>query len=536
LTNESWYVSPYYLVSHPQLSRDGSVFAFVGKRVCLGGQGCYLVTTTQTTVLGVPGRGVLTYEGKGSLSANGRYLLTRPNAPFPLHDRPVWVDLQSGQMQTLPVDLGDSDLDYSTSGRVLAEDGTAVLAGCELPVDGSHTLCIFRDGQLTSPISERASEPVIDGAAQTVVYTSTAAGGVGQRYLRVYHIATKQDNLFVHPNGDTYSPAIGADGKRVMFLSTAQWGTTNPPGTTQLYAIDLDGSGFQELTSGSEPTGVQRYAMSDDGQVAWYLSGDGKLVKLDLSAGQPVRTVFRPAAVDLSGTLVPGSATTLGGLGLSDAAYGASLASPLPTLLGNARVTLDGVPAPLLSVAPGSITFQAPWEIQPGQPVTVQVVTNAGAPAESSAQAAVTPAVDWPSLIPVQGRTSSLYDLGGGAIHQDWRGYVTINRPALPGEVLHFYGTGFGPVQPAPATGAPASASPLAVVPNVPVCTSEPGGPATVKYLGLAPGLVGYYQMDVQLPAAFPTSHPTENSLYDRFYIACGPGATAIFSIKPDAL
>ena len=517
-TNTIWFLSAYYLVSHPQFSRDGSVFAFMGKRVCMGGMGCIAVATTQTTVQGVPGQGTLTFEEKGWLSGNGRFLLLQPEVSVAIAQQSVWVDLQTGHREALPNNVGASP---DSNGRVMADDGTVVLP-----------CCIFRGGQLV-PLQYNVSQPVIDAAAQTVVYTSTRADGSGPRYLRVYNIAAKQDTVFVQPNGDTYSPAISTDGKRVMFLSTAQWGTSNPPGATQLYTINLEGTGFQELTSGSAPTGVQQYTMSDDGQVAWYISGDGKLVKLDLSTGQPVRTVFRPAAVDLSGPLVPGSVATLAGAGLTDAVYGASPASPLPTLLGKAKVILNGIPTPLLSVAPGGITVQVPWEIPAVQPVTVQVVTNAGTPAESSVQAAVTPIVSWPSLVPLQGCTQvGLCGLGGGAIHQDWSGYVTPDRPALPGEVLHFYGTGFGPVQPAVATGTPASASPLAVVPAIPACTSDPGGPTTVVYLGLAPGLVGYYQMDVQLPAVVSSVHPTENRTYDQFYIACGPGATAVFAIK----
>jgi uncharacterized protein (TIGR03437 family) len=517
-TNTIWFLSPYYLISHPQFSRDGSVFAFMGKRVCLGGKSCITVTTTQTTVQGVPGQGTLTFDGKGWLSGNGRFLLIQPEKSVAIAQQPVLVDLQTGQRQIVP---GNVSASPDSNGRVLADDGTAVL----------NPGYILRDGQLIQ-LLHGVSEPVIDAAAQTVIYTTTA-GGSSPRYLRVYNIVTKQDSVFVQPNGDTYSPAISADGKRVMFLSTAQWGTSNPPDVTQLYTANLDGTGFQELTSGIEPTGVQQYTMSDDGQMAWHISGDGKLVKLDMSTGQPVRTVFRPAAVDLSGTLVPGSVATLGGAGLTDALYGASPASQLPTLLGKAKVILNGIPAPLLSVAPGGIAVQVPWEIQAGQTVTVQVVTNAGTPAESSAQAAVTPLVSWPSLIPLQGCTQvGLCGLGGGAIHHDWSGYVTSDSPALPGEILHFYGTGFGPVQPAVATGTPAPASPLAVVPAMPACTSDPGGPATVAYLGLAPGLVGYYQMDVQLPAAFSTVHPTENTLYDQFYIACGQGVTAVFAIK----
>jgi uncharacterized protein (TIGR03437 family) len=502
LTGEPWYVSPYYLVSHPQFSRDGTVYCFTGKRVCLGGQGCFNVTATQTTVQGIrSGRDLLTFEGKGWLSGNGRYLLLQPEASPARSPQPSWVDLQTGQVQIVPGIIGSSPSFRDSNGRVVADDGTAVINAC----------CIFRGGQAI-PLPQSGSEPVIDAAARTVVYTATATG---QRYLRVYTIATNQDRLLAHPNGDTYSPAISSDGRRVMFLSTAQWGTSDPPGTTQLYAINLDGTGFQELTSGSEPTGVQQYAMSDDGLVAWYVSGDDTLVKLDLTTGQTVRRVFRPAAVDLSPALVPGSAVTMSGAGI---------AGP--------RVTVNGLPAPIISAAPESVTFQVPWETQPGQPATLQVATDTAA----TVQATVTPAATRPSLIPVQGcAAAGLCDLGGGAIHQDWSGYVTQDRPALPGEVLHFYGTGFGSVQPAPATGTPASTNPLAVVPAMPVCTSDPGGPATVVYLGLAPGLVGYYQMEVQLPPAFSANHPTENRTYDQFFINCGPGAVAVFAIKTKA-
>jgi hypothetical protein len=38
--------------------------------------------------------------------------------------------------------------------------------------------------------------------------------------------------------------------------------------------------------------------------------------------------------------------------------------------------------------------------------------------------------------------------------------------------------------------------------------------------------------MDVRLPAAISSVHPTENTIYDQFYVACGPGAAAVFAVK----
>jgi hypothetical protein len=169
----------------------------MGKRVCMGGLGCTTVTTTQTTVQGAPGQGTLTFEGKGWLTGNGRFLLLQPEVSVAIAQQPVWVDLQTGQRQALPNNVAASP---DSNGRVLADDGTVVLP-----------CCIFRGGQLV-PLQYNVSQPVIDAAAQTVVYTSTTADGSGPRYLRVYNIAAKQDTVFVQPNGDTYSPAISAVG------------------------------------------------------------------------------------------------------------------------------------------------------------------------------------------------------------------------------------------------------------------------------------------------------------------------------------
>lgn len=525
LYTNPYYLSPYYLTSHPQFSRDGSVFAFTARRICLGGQGCINQAQYQTAVQVDSPQGVRSFPGVGWLSGNGRYLFTLDaniGVPFTTS---LLTDLATGKQQTFGMwDFVTPDL-TSASGRAVADDGTVVCSA-------SGTILIFRDGKAlqATPFGTNA-EPVIDAAARTVLYTYIPS--TGPRYLRAYDVATAGDRVFVQPNGDTYAPSIGADGKRVMFLSAAQWGTSNPPGVTQLYAANLDGTGFQELTSGAEPSGVQTYTMSDDGQVAWYLSGDGKLVKLELAGGQPVRRVFQPLAVDLSTTLVPGSIATLNGVGL---ASGTATQFPPPTTLGGVRVTLNGLALPLLSVSPTSIDFQVPWETQAGQSATLQVVAYAGTTAESSAQATVTPVVSSPSLLTCT-QPGCWPAQGGAAIHEDWSSFVSVSRPALPGEILHFYGTGFGPVQRPVGTATISPLNPPAALSTLPSCTVSPGdlGPVTVLWAGLAPGLIGYYQIDVRLPAKtippgsflYPTNYPLIN-------ITCGQGISADFAVGPN--
>jgi len=79
------------------------------------------------------------------------------------------------------------------------------------------------------------------------------------------------------------------------------------------------------------------------------------------------------------------------------------------------------------------------------------------------------------------------------------------SRPVKRGvEYLEFYGTGLGPVNHTPATGAPAPTNPLAQ--TIASASVTIGGvTAYVSYCGLSPNYVGLYQVDVQVPANAPT-------------------------------
>ncbi len=81
-----------------------------------------------------------------------------------------------------------------------------------------------------------------------------------------------------------------------------------------------------------------------------------------------------------------------------------------------------------------------------------------------------------------------------GPFHQDWSGIVSLASPARPGEAIHFYILGLGPVDPPVKDGEPGPTSPLSLV-TTPVQCNAP-----VLFAGLAPGLIGFYQLDVHLP------------------------------------
>jgi uncharacterized protein (TIGR03437 family) len=96
------------------------------------------------------------------------------------------------------------------------------------------------------------------------------------------------------------------------------------------------------------------------------------------------------------------------------------------------------------------------------------------------------------------------------AVHQDFSGLITIERPTFRGEIIHLYGTGFGSVAPAIADGAPGPLNPLSRTVNPVACrVTNPSsgmvaGEAEVLFAGLAPGFVGSYQIDVRLAEVRP--------------------------------
>jgi enamine deaminase RidA (YjgF/YER057c/UK114 family) len=107
--------------------------------------------------------------------------------------------------------------------------------------------------------------------------------------------------------------------------------------------------------------------------------------------------------------------------------------------------------------------------------------------------------------------------------HQDFSGLVTSNQPALPGEIIHLYGSGFGPVTPPLPDGASAPATPLSRTMSPVTCgaldTSGNAVPLTVLFAGLAPGIAGIYQLDVQLPSTLPAGNAVQ--------IRCGVGSNS---------
>jgi uncharacterized protein (TIGR03437 family) len=164
---------------------------------------------------------------------------------------------------------------------------------------------------------------------------------------------------------------------------------------------------------------------------------------------------------------------------------------PLPTVLAGISIFVDGVPAPMLAVngQPNAlntqqINFQVPFEAKSN----VVEVRYKGTST---------------FLIPAQVAPGLFYSGDGlGAIqHGNDYSLVTRSHPAKKGEVVIFYATGLGLVDPLPVTGAAATQAASMKVqcsaPSINVCD--------ILYAGITPGFAGLYQLNVRLSDSLPS-------------------------------
>jgi uncharacterized protein (TIGR03437 family) len=232
------------------------------------------------------------------------------------------------------------------------------------------------------------------------------------------------------------------------------------------------------------------------------------------------RGVVNGATFAQNQPLAPGAIVSLFGNQLAYSVAGAT-ETPLPKELASAKVMIGGIEAPLFFASWGQINFQVPNEVPAGS-TTLQVVRDGQAGNRISAT--------------VAGRTAGLFRLNPvytgeyGAIlnasqgnnfpiPRDLATSLGINgAPARPGDVITIYATGLGAVSPAVATGQVApSQEPLARAVDVPSVNFLARFlfplRQTPSFIGLAPGFVGLFQVNVAVPLDAPTNMRTPINL-----------------------
>lgn len=198
-------------------------------------------------------------------------------------------------------------------------------------------------------------------------------------------------------------------------------------------------------------------------------------------------------------TVVAGSLVSIFGTHLANETGGA-VTLPLPKSLGGVRVLMDDIVLPLLTVSPLQINAQVPAELAGRSFANLTVRLNG----VTSSSATVLLSAAAPGIFTVDrsGRGQ------GVVVHASDFSLVTAQRPARAGEFLAVYATGLGATTPSVSSGSPASSSTLAVTRIAPAATIA-GIAAPVRFSGLAPGFVGLYQVNLEVPAGVPGGQQT---------------------------
>jgi uncharacterized protein (TIGR03437 family) len=174
---------------------------------------------------------------------------------------------------------------------------------------------------------------------------------------------------------------------------------------------------------------------------------------------------------------------------------------PMPVALEDIQVLFNGQPVPLYFISPFQINFLVPNGAPSSGNVELQVIQPSTGRIIGVTQVPMAPAS--PGLFTTtfeQGTSATPAFRQIAAINEDG----TINskaNPAIRGKFVSLYATGVGYIPGAPPDGTPATGpteSPARVRVAVGTAVVEPG--PDINYSGLAPTLVGVWQINVRIP------------------------------------
>jgi uncharacterized protein (TIGR03437 family) len=280
----------------------------------------------------------------------------------------------------------------------------------------------------------------------------------------------------------------------------------------------------------TDPAGYEQYTVSAGGATRVGL-GVWPYIWIDVGLQAPKFTApaggapyIDPTGIVNASSFSPFTAGISGGEFLT--LFGSNLAprtdiftgAPFPTSLDGVQVLVNGVAAPIYYVTAGELAFVVPFATSLLPVTSIQVISN-GALSNTVTMLvnATTPGVF----------TANSSGLGYGAVEHGDGSLVTQANPAQPGEEVAAFVSGLGTVYPPITDGAPGPPGPNLsnTYPAGDIAADISGTPATVQYAGLAPYLIGLYQLNVTIP--------TTTAAGDNYLEIFGPDSDNLQALIP---
>lgn len=251
------------------------------------------------------------------------------------------------------------------------------------------------------------------------------------------------------------------------------------------------GSWVNQLAAASNFT-ISTFGEDEAGELYVANVADSTIYRIDGSLAPRLNAASVVNAASFQKGLTPGSLATAFVAGIRDA-EGITQADslPLPLKLGDVSITINGTPVPILAVAnvngQEQVNFQVPFNVS-GSTVQVAVLRAD----RTSTSVPVTLTAVQPAIYTSDGTRAIV-------VHNTDYRLVDQNAPLIPGEYAFLYATGLGDVDNRPTPGAATPSTPLSrTLTSVRVII---GGIETeVPFSGLAPDLVGVYQVNFKVP------------------------------------
>ncbi len=376
--------------------------------------------------------------------------------------------------------------------------------------DVAHSRVLFFPG---------TSKTFTNGEPATVVFGqpdfTSAGGGSGQNQMtQPRHIATDSDDrLYVADSGNGRILIFDHAPNSVNGRSAAQqltnglsrpWGMYVSPVNGDIWVADAAAStavrypAFNnlEITNYAPNATLNEFSPRAITEDAWgnvFIADDANRVVIHYPG-----LATQNAANFLSRGIAPGEISALYSTGnyhefgtVNQSAPAGVL--PLPRTLNGLQVLFNGAPVPLFFVGTDQINFQVPMSAPQSGTADIQVMETSTGRLLGDSTVSLTP-VD-PGLFTAAGNGS-----GAAAATNEDGSVNSQNNPAIAGHVITLYGTGQGFIDGAPPDGdvsgkALQSSRPPTVFIGADVLTGD-----SIKYAGLAPTLVGVWQINVVIP------------------------------------